>query len=184
MCFNESLVWQPCTERHWLHFPYNEPCCINIFATFSYTRVIYNRYRNIFPSRNDNHLPSPTCISSQKALSRIPLAVNTSVTNHTCCLPPSALVSHCWWPPNGFFFFFIVHDHKLNHVSNRTGPVEIEPSSTQHCQKGKSMAFKSPQLQRRTRAVMQTPISEKPSRNPELYLNTNDKNKKCSIHTH
>lgn len=103
MCFNESLVWQPCTERHWLHFPYNE-ACINIFATFSYTRVIYNRYRNIFPSRNDNHLLSPTCISSQEALSRIPLAVNTSVTNHTCCLPPSALVSHCWWPPNGFFF--------------------------------------------------------------------------------
>lgn len=31
------------------------------------------------------------------------------------------------------------------------------------------------------RAVMQTPVSEKPSRTPELYLNTNDKNKQCSI---
>lgn len=33
------------------------------------------------------------------------------------------------------------------------------------------------------RAVMQTPVTEKPSRTPELYLNTNDKNKQCSIHT-
>lgn len=96
----------------------------------------------------------------------------------TKCSRFTLLVASKW------IFFFIVHDHKLNHVSYRTGPVEIELSSTQHCQKGKSTAFKSPQLQRRTRAVMQTPISEKPSRNPELYLNTNDKNKKCSIHTH
>lgn len=28
---------------------------------------------------------------------------------------------------------------------------------------------------------MQTPVFEKPSRTPELYLNTNDKNKQCSI---
>ncbi|KAL1253214.1 hypothetical protein QQF64_017907 [Cirrhinus molitorella] len=57
----------------------------------------------------------------------------------------------------------------------RIVPVEIELSSAQHCQNGKSMASKSPQLQSRTRAVMQTPISEKPSGTSELYLNTNDK---------
>ncbi len=153
------------TALYWetlIAFPYNE-ACINIFATFSYTRVIYNRHRNIFPSRNDTHLPSPTCISSQQALSRIPLDVNAS----------SQIIRAVYHQVFSFHiagglqmeFFFIVHDHKLSHVSYRTGPVE-------DCKNGKSMAFKSPQLQR-TRAVMQTPVSEKPSRNPELYLNTN-----------
>lgn len=121
--------------------------CVHIFATVIYTKVIYNRHRNIFPSRNDTHLPSPTYISSQGALSRIPLAVNDSVTNHMYCLPPSALVSQRWWPPNGFSL--IINYHHPGHVSYRRSPARIELSSTHHCQNGKSMASKSPQLQRR-----------------------------------
>jgi len=146
MCFNESLEWQPCTERHWLHFSYNEPC-VHLFATFIYTRVIYNRHRNIFPSRNDTHLPSPTHISSQEALSRIPLALNASVTNHTCCLPPSALVSHRWWPPNGFSL--IINYHHPGHVSYRISPARSNLRVGLHTIVRTVMATKAPQLQRR-----------------------------------
>ncbi len=167
MCFSESLVWQHCTERHWLHSHIMRPA--SIYLSRSVTP-------GSFTTATGTYFPAemtPTCISSQEALSRIPLDVNAS----------SQIIRAVYHQVLSFHiagglqmeFFFIVHDHKLSHVSYRTGPVE-------DCKNGKSMAFKSPQLQR-TRAVMQTPVSEKPSRNLELYLNTNDKNKRCSIHT-